>query len=224
MKTNMYSNTQIASAGCIGKQQFSVLRIYSAIIFFFIAVTLNAQKLKNNYSIGGGIDVNCTANWHGSLYTPYITGSDRNSELSLGAVIQKRTSKVCGGRLSFSTVLSTRYLHDSLLGGYFEQKDVLQINFFSYAQYINNAPLSYSAARLEEKTSRAYETDWNSIKLSTAELGAGIEFQVNITENVAWKSRIGGTVYYHVKYKSGMYHEKIAPILNIGTGIHINIL
>lgn len=204
----------------------TVWGIMKKVLFVLLLINVSALAQNENQRVvfGGGVQSNCSANWHGSTYSPYLAITKKYSSLQLGPVIQKRNSALCGVKAEFITTISSRLLGDSLVSYNYSDKDVVEINFFCYAQYINNAKLSYAAARIEEKTHRDGTVNWNQVNVSTAETGVGFEIQVNISNNVSWRSRIGGTVYYHTKYVSGMYHEKVAPVLNIGTGIHINIL
>jgi len=209
-------------------------RVIVVILLMIIKIhQLSAQKYERKVpvKVGGGLELFTSGNWHGTLYSPSLSLNKGRNMFYGGALIQKRSSQVVGGRFGYSFNLSDPkgsldYDEGNQEEDYQQEpvqecKSLLHLNFFSYVQYINNGGLSYVAARTEQLTHRDGTTNWNSVKLNTAEVCLGFELNVRFSERITWKNFIGGSVYYHINYVQGMYHERVAPTLVIGTGIHI---
>jgi hypothetical protein len=195
----------------------------------FLATPASAQKYKpkSKCYIGGGLETYSSGNWHGTLFSPYLNLTKGRRSFNMGPVMQSRSKELSGGKFSFSYNLSggkskrvsvDEDEEDYVAGA---QPGILQLNVFGFGQYIHNTPLSKSASITEQKTSREASINWSNVRLSTAEAGVGFELYVKFSKRVSWKNFIGGSVYCHTNYIAGMYHEKISPVLFMGTGIHI---
>ncbi len=208
------------------KENQYILRILFLILL--INNSLNAQFAQERphslFKLGGGVESFISGNGLGTFFSPYLTIGDGINFLSCGPVIQKRSLLMQGAKIGYSRVL-TGSPFNSLNSELEKQNGNLQLNFFCYAQYINQLPLSYVALRTEElmnsKNDLGINRDWNKVKLTTAELCAGFELRIKITRNISWKNYIGASYYQHLNYLQGMYHEKSAIVLAIGTGIGI---
>jgi hypothetical protein len=88
-------------------------------------------------------------------------------------------------------------------------------------QYNNKLPLSYCLVKEENMIEREPQTNWSQVKLSTLEATAGFELQMNLTETISWKNRVGASAYYHLNYVQGMDHDRAAPTLVLGAGIYV---
>jgi hypothetical protein len=209
-----------------GKKYFSFITLLLLALFILNPTDeITAQKKsKPIYKLGGGIETYVSGNWHGAFYSPYASIGDGKNFLNFGPVIQKRSMLMQGAKIAYSRVLT---------GGEFNMHDYdgasmdgnLQLNFFCYAQYVNQLPLSFSAVTTEELIHASSDLDlrkdWSKVKLSTAEFCAGFELHVKITQNISWKNYIGSSVYYHLNYIQGMYQSRLAPVIMLGTGICI---
>jgi len=194
-----------------------------AIIFLLLNLTksVNAQNpFDKPVKIGCGVEQYVSGNWHGTFYSAYLSVSKGKNVITMGPVIQKRSLMMQGGKIGYQRVITggDRFAVDC--DG--ERVDPnLQLNAFGYVQYIKDLPLAYSSIIIEERTNRKSDYNWNKLRLSTAEICMGVELHIKINQNISWKNYFGASVYYHLNYKQGMYQERIAPVLLIGTGINI---
>lgn len=188
-----------------------------------IACVLNVTTLfgqKAAYKpefIGFALDCYSSANGHGAFYAPALTLNRERNSFSFAALIQKRSNEMNGFRISYSRNLSAESPEVIRSYGF----DLLQINFFSALQYNNKATLAYSVVRDENTINREPQINWSQVKLSTVEATVGFELQMNLTETVSWKNYVGASAYYHTNYVQGMDHERAAPTLVLGTGLHV---
>jgi hypothetical protein len=177
----------------------------------------NAEK----YQAGTGISTYLTTNGHGTFYSAYLALSKGRSMVTLGPSFQKRSSEIKGARLSFAFLLAGRPEEDMTEPTFNEvETGVLQLKFISYVQYLDQASLSYNRAKVETITNREMQLDWNTVKLSTAEAGLGIEIDAKL-KYFTLRNFLTLSVYHHINYIEGMYQERTAPALTIGTGILI---
>jgi hypothetical protein len=178
------------------------------------------QKMYSPTKIGVGADQYVSCDLHGGYYNPYLTLSHGKNMIAFGPVIQKRGLEMNGGKFSYSRVLTGGNNFDVDSEG--EVVDGLfQLNFFCSAQLVKNAQMSYSSVIIEERTNRNSDMNWSALKLTTAEVSTGFELHVKLTRNINWKNYFGVCVYDHVNYQQGMYHDKAAAVLTLGTGIVI---
>jgi hypothetical protein len=195
------------------------------IALFSLGLKLSAQQyfkeadyFHKPLKLGVGVEQYVSGNWHGTHYSPYLMLSKGKSSFAFGPVVQKRTLETTGGRVIFSRVITGGNPYEVDCDG--ERVDGLfQMNYFIAAQYLCNTRLAYSSVRIEERSNKGSDISWKDLRLCTAEISAGIEVYVKISRNLNWKNYFGASVYNHVKYQQGMYHEKIAPVLMIGTGL-----
>jgi hypothetical protein len=178
------------------------------------------QRMHSPVKIGAGVDSYVTCDLHGSYYNPYLAVSKGKNTIAFGPVIQKRGLEMNGGKLIYSRVLTGGNNYDldcegDIVDGLF------QINFFASAQMVKNARLSYSSVIIEERTNRQSDMNWSALRLTTAEVCTGFELHVKLTRNINWKNYFGVCVYDQVNYQQGMYHDKAAAVLALGTGIFI---
>lgn len=202
------------------------------------------------YKIGMEIGTNISGNGHGTFYEGGITLSNKKNVFLIGTCIQKRKTDLCG--LSFNymrTVLSRNNFAKKTAASMeemdeFEKMEAieemeeleaiknnknperLQLFFFTKAQYIHHASLSFNGVKHEENFSKEknndIDIDFNNYKTSTVEFYAGFGLNVNISKNLTWTNSIGFGTYYHLNYIPGMYKDQIAPVMMLKTSIRIN--
>jgi hypothetical protein len=196
---------------------------YVLICLLFLLTGKSHAQFRNpeKYHAGTGISTYLTTNGHGAFYSAYVALSKGRSMVTLGPCLQKRTNEIKGGRLSFAFLLAGRPEEDRTEPAYSEvEEGVLQLKFISYMQYLDQAALSYNRAKVETITNREMQIDWNTVKLSTAEVGLGIEIDAKL-KYFTLRNYLTLSVYHHINYIEGMYQERTAPALTIGTGILI---
>jgi hypothetical protein len=203
----------------------------ATLFILLFAGVVSAQRFKpktKNY-IGGGIENYSSGNWHGAVVSPYLNLTRGRNSFSAGPIIQHRAKEISGGKFNFSYNLTGKKAIQHIDEEEEEAEDyvynakpgILQLNVFCFGQYFNKALLSRSASETETKAANNNETNWNNVRVSTVEGGVGFELYVKFTPRISWRNFIAGSVYYHTNYIQGMYHEKAAPVLFLGTGIHI---
>lgn len=200
-------------------------KLFIGIIMLLNISTLLSQKSeKLPFYIGAGVGTHVSGNAHGVFYDVYGSLYNGKSLVSLGACIQKRSNSICGTRLSYSYIV---YGGDNFLDKRykFSNDEKLQLYFFGYLQYLNNTPLSFGSIKREELLSQGSEhnnVDFNKLKLSTVEAGLGFGLNKKLNQQFVLGSYLGLSTYYHSNYVNGMYGDKIAPVLILGTTLGFN--
>ncbi|MCW3075941.1 MAG: hypothetical protein JWO32_550 [Bacteroidetes bacterium] len=203
-------------------------RTLLGVLILMSVCSMQAQKYKpkEKYFIGGGLESFSSGNCHGTFFSPYLNITKGRKSFSGGPVIQNRSMEINGGKVSYSYNLSggkKREMDEDELDEVYDPnyKSILQLNMFGFMQYMENSLLSKSASQTEQKTAIETHINWDKARLSTAEAGVGFELYVKLSKRVSWKSYVAGSVYYHVNYIQGMYHERMSSVLVLGTGVHI---
>lgn len=215
MKTITLFNT----TGIISKLSAQLMLLAGAVCFG--STTLLAQTDSNNhYVVGTGISTFISGNSHGTGYEGTINLSNGSNVFSLGACMLKRKSTLSGVSVGYQKNMIT--LNDD--SDQDNQNGALTLNFFTRAQYTHKASLSY---RAEKRNQDFYvpsddKIDFTKYKTSTVDLFAGFGLDVNLSRNLVWSNKIGFGTYYHIDYVKGMYNDRMAPVLFLGTGIRIN--
>jgi hypothetical protein len=202
---------------------YTLKAVFIACLLSLATLRIHSQVLNpEKYHVGLGLSNYITTNGHGAFYSSFVSVSKGRGMVTLGACLQKRTTEINGGRLSFSYLLASRNDDDELPYGVEEtqEESVLQLRFLSYLQYLDRANLSYNRARVETITNVERAIDWNKVKMSTAEAGLGVELDIKL-KYFTVRNFITLSGYYHINYIEGMYHEKCSPALTLGTGIVI---
>ncbi len=217
------------------KYYFFSNSIFIAILMLSCYGNASAQNnFKRVYKLGGTIESYVSGNGHGTFYSPSLSIGDGKNFFYGGPVIQKRSMLVQGVKIGYSRVLTGAGFHGTDDQDDLDDSDrLLQLNFFCYAQYVNQLPLSYMSIKEEELMSKkcninanldnntVNSVNWSNVKLTTAETCVGFELHIKINQNISWKNYIGASVYYHLNYEPSMYQERIANVLMLGTGICI---
>lgn len=200
--------------------------IFAICILLIMGVQSIAQKSNTGYRLGMGVGTHLTGDAHGAMYNISVSLYDGKNHLSIGPCIQKRKEEVCGASFRYARILTGQ--ETFLADGSSYKADVecqkIQLFTFIQAQYIKGASLSYRAVKIEEATSKQndYQTDFSKYKLSTAEIFVGFGLNTKINQKLVWSSSIGFGTYYHMNYMNGLYNERIAPVLMLGTALRLN--
>jgi len=190
-----------------------VKKLAMVLVILLSSKSLFSQTTKEPAHFNFGVEAFSSADGHGTFYSPHLNVTKGNNTIGIGTMIQKRTGIMNGLKLSYSRNLT----------GVRDEADLLQINAFGSLQYNNKLPLSYALVNHEGRIYREQQTDFNSIKMATAEVTAGFGLQVNITRTISWNSYAGLATYYHLNYAKGIDHARMATGLMIGTGINFLI-
>ncbi len=192
--------------------------IFIIALILIISSVVNAQnKNLNPTNTVLGVDIFSSGNAHGSFTSPYIQFSKKRNSIAFGPLLQNCSMQIRGARMVYAKTLTGQPASN---GGYYGgYKDLFQMSFFSYAQYTDGLPLAHSVIADERRIVRTQEIDFDNLLFKTAETGAGFEFKINFTNHLTWKNYVAAAVFYHFNYVKGLDHEKIAPVLTLGTGV-----
>lgn len=214
MKTT-YTNTNIR-----------LQAIMVALMLLMISGNLISQSAtKSPYQLGVSVGSHISGNAHGTIYEAGIGLYNGKNLFSIGACMQKRNMAVCGGRVNYTRILTGKEEFSKKSLGYDVESSRLQLFVYTRAEYLNNALLSYNDVKKEEtlmKNRGEMPMDANRIKLSTIDVSAGIGLNIKLGRQLVWGNYIGFGTYYHLNYKPGMYCEKIAPVIVLGTSLRLN--
>lgn len=183
----------------------------------------NAQK--SPYLLGLSVGSQISGNAHGTIYEAGLGLYNGKNVFSLGACMQKRSMQLCGARFQYTRILTGKEDFSGQDHPYAVEPSKLQLFFYSRAQYLNNAMLTYNDVKKEEtimKNRDEVPSDANRIRLSTIDVSAGVGLNVRLCKQLVWGSYIGFGTYYHLNYKPGMYCENIAPVIVLGTSLRLN--
>lgn len=203
--------------------------VITATLFLMLAIlgkgTLISQSARSSYQLGISAGSHISGNAHGTIYEAGLGFYNGKNLFSVGACMQKRTMSVCGGRFNYTRILTGKEEFTKESVGYDVEASRLQLFFYSRAEYLHNASLSYNDVKKEEtvmKNRGEMPSDANRIRLSTIDVSAGIGLNIKLGHRVVWGNYIGFGTYYHLNYKPGMYCEKIAPVIVLGTALRLN--
>jgi hypothetical protein len=219
MKTSNYKSNLIRIS-----EKANIL--YVIIIVLLNLSHLNAQQIERMpYRFGAGIGTHISGNAHGNIYDVYGSLYNGKNLISFGPCIQNNSNPLSGARISFSHMLTGQDdLSKNSITNF--EDDKLQLFVFSFCQYLHNAHLSSGAIKQEQLMSRGneHQLDYNSIKLSTIELGVGFGLNLKLSKKMVWGNYIGISTIYHTNYINGLHTDKIAPVLVVGTSFGFNFL
>lgn len=200
--------------------------IFAICLLLIMGIPSIAQKSNTGYRMGMGVGTHLSGNSHGAMYSISLSLYDGKNHFSIGPCIQKRKEEVCGGSFRYARILTGQetFLADG--SSYKGEDECHRIQLFTFiqAQYIKGATLSYRAVKMEEAASKQndYQTDYSKYQLSTAELFAGFGINTKINKKLIWSNSIGFGTYYHIDYFNGLYNERIAPVIMLGTALRLN--
>lgn len=228
MKNLIYTNKQEDKVRALSS--FTSLTTIMVVILVLVSGFCNAQKYsrKKPTQFGAGIDHVSSGDGHGAFLTPYMVFKKGRRSVNMYMLFHQRSKEISGGKIALSYNLSggkkPRYADDDddeQSSSNEPRKQILQLNAFCFSQYIHNTLLSNKTCLLEERASYNKEQTWQQVRLSTVSAGVGFELHFKITKRLTWKNSVGGSVFYHLNNIPGMYSEKLAPSLLLGTGFII---
>jgi hypothetical protein len=190
-----------------------VLRIAILLCLLVLNVCyLAAQTGTRSARAGIAVGTSCSGNGHGTFYTPGLVLGYGRHQLELSAMVHKRSGLTRGGRMYWSYNL-TAPRYDSF------NYERIGLRLISYAQYNDPLPLSYGTVREEQMIRRNEQVDWNSVSLSTAEVGSGVQLSIGLGRHVSWRNYIAAAAYHHLNYSNWMNHPECAVVLSMGSSL-----
>lgn len=221
------------------RQKADVQLVACLVLFFSVfSLALSGQDLISRKShLDFGFDYYSSGNGHGAFYAPTLFLNKKYKALAFAPIIQKKSMKAGGFKLSFIQNLTGRAIdsfeddslssEDSVMIGKFRaysasHKKFFQLNYFVYLQYNKPLPLSSDVIRLEQNAKRD-NVNWNSVYLNTGEAGAGIELQLNVSNTWSIKAYAGMSVYHHFTYLHKLDNGRNAMTLTIGSCVSMSL-
>ncbi len=181
------------------------------LLFITCSYVANGQSKDANlvtYGIGGSTSISGCG--HGTFYSGYVFVDYNKTMFSIGPCMQK------GSNLLKSLKFNCSYkIADS--------DGMLQLSVFSYLQYMENLPVSFSTLQTEERAEvrETNKTDWSKVRLNTLEMGTGIELGIRFGKNLMMRNFIALSGFYHTSYVDNMFSNRMAPVLMLGTSINL---
>jgi len=198
------------------------IRLAMIVFALIICICVScAQPLSRKVMPGLGFNLTSSGNGHGAFYAPYVSFGLSDNTFILSGLYQKQTSQFAGMRLGYSRNLSAS-VHDEWEPeerGY----DVLQLNFYSYVQYLHNCQVSDAVMRFEKLKRGEQAADLGSLTYRTAEAGAGLELRIYFSKALSLRNCLGLSVYHHLNKNDLMFHAQTAMSLVVLTGLHFVI-
>jgi len=199
------------------------IHISLIVILIGFSLRISAQEINKKTRIGLGVDVSLSNNGHGGFYGAHLTVTKGRNNFKAGPLMHQRSMQLKGGRLSYSYILAGMDGEEQMGITFPESNNgSCRISIYSYLQYVNNTPLSYTRAK--EETQLYIDTipvDWNAVRLSTIEGALGAEIDVKLLGYVQWRTFVGLGFYSYLNPFQGMYQETTGVMFMIGTGIDI---
>jgi hypothetical protein len=193
-----------------------------SIILAFLGNSMAAQmELEKTTSMSNAVEMFSSGNGHGGFMGLTCAFDDKSRSIGLSPFFQMNTGRFAGTRLIFNQSLSTDRICHKGFSSY--SRDLVQLNLYMYLQYNKAARLSNTIVSDEKMIRRDTDSDLNSVKLATGEVGSGIEVQINLTPSITLKNRIAASVYHHYNYVQLMSHARTALSLHLGTALCITI-
>jgi hypothetical protein len=194
------------------------LILFLSIIVLNIGL-LSAQSKGAPFTAGIGVSYISSGCGHGAFYAPELVLQKGRGTVQLSALVQARTGIAGGGRVSYKFCINPGVA--SVKGRPFEfsEPDLFQFNIIGYTQYIDWMPICPILAAEERVISSDRFARWETVRLSTAEAGAGFEMKVNIGRCLSWKSHASAGLYHHLTYVNGMNHQRTGSTVGFGTGL-----
>jgi hypothetical protein len=174
---------------------------------------IQAQRVP--WRFGTGMETYNTKDLHGTYYSAHLCMIRKRTSITLGPVMQKRTSEIQGVKLGLSVAVKS---DDAALYPDGQEPDMLQLKFFAFAQYVDHSKLSYKAARVETLTNLERNTDFSNMRLSTATVGTGCELDINF-KYICVRTYAGLSVFHHFNFDRSLFHEETCAGLVFGVGV-----
>ncbi len=197
----------------------------------FILIMISSLSLvsqissKSPYLLGMSVGSHISGNSHGTIFEVGANLYNGKNIFSLGACIQKRSMELSGGRFNYTRILTGQEDLSTSEPDFVMDPSRLQLFFYTRVEYLNNAQLSYNAVKKEETLVKNHEENGfnvSNVRLSTIDASAGIGLNVKISKKLVLANYVGFGTFYHLNYKPGMYCDKVAPVLVLGTALRLN--
>ena len=232
MKTSAKKNNQNRREDAVDSKIHISKVLLVLLISLFNYSAIQAQDYMSGRAfLDFGLDYSNSNNGHASFYAPTLVINNHFNALAISPLVYQDNNKLSGLKLTYIRNLSGKQgedmmdnvvtVQDSL--DYIaykkfkrEHRDLLEINFYGYAQYNKNLPLSASAKNFEKENNLEMNVNWNQVYMSTAEAGLGFQLQFNITNSLSLKVYSGLGGYYHVNYQQELHKGRSALCLNSG--------
>jgi hypothetical protein len=206
------------------KNTFSKL-IVGLILFGQINFSFAQDSIRKPLLVGIGAEAYFTLSGAGGYYSPYLAFNRARGTFRIGPVIQKRSLEVNGLKAYFSYRIVSKNQEDLYHMNFAELRPgALQVNIYMFAQYVQNAMLSYKRSvetQLLNIDSAWVNNDWNAVRLNTFQAGVGLELGIKITKRVLWTNYIGLSVYDHTNWFPELYYDRTAVVLMMGSSLTI---
>lgn len=191
----------------------------ASLLLLLCTATLAARAQNNQHTnrpdISYGLSMGASGAGYGTLYMESISLTKYRSAFTVSACLQRRTMQFKGFQFGYSYELANNG------STFFSQspRGSQQLSAFAYARYMHAAPLGKAMANAENMQNPTQDVDWNNVMLSTAEVAAGMEFNIKIGRRLIWNNYLGLTTFHRTTYDVPMYFGRTNVSLTLGTGI-----
>jgi len=203
--------------------------LFRITIIFLILFNCSFYSFSQNisfkrYCVGVNLGTQISGNSIGVLHELSGNFYKNNNIFSLGLCLQNRSQLLNGGRISYSRIL-TGFDNHVIAKKDEDEKNVdsrFQLYFFSALQYTHNSNLSKAASQLESQSliyNNYEKSNYSKCKLSTIDASLGFGLNTKIGKNIIWSNYIWLSTYYHTNYINGMYIDRAALALTVGSKI-----
>lgn len=166
-----------------------------------------------------GMEYVSSGNTHGGFIRPFC-GLEKGRDLfTAGPLFQISAKRLNGVRIHYSRNISAAPMRSKPDPGGNYRFDRIQFGFSAFIQYIHHAGLSRYVRDQEKKVARGEPVDFDKLKLSTLESGAGIELRINLAHNFSWYNCAMVCMHHHLLYTRGISRERTALTLGLASGI-----
>lgn len=231
MKTSAQTSVQNHQAGV--KLQNKLAQLFILVWMMLIgSMQLSAQDAMSGRTfLDLGLDFSSSGNGHGAFYSPSLILNKNFNGFGVSPMIYKNDNKLSGLKVSYMRNLSGKVKdefdevnlsYEDSIGlveykGYkMNHRDALQINFYSYMQYNQSISLSSAFVNNESQTNAEKDVNWNNVKVSTGEVGAGFQLQYNINNNIGFRVYSGIGAFHHFDYQHELNNGRNSISLNLG--------
>lgn len=173
--------------------------------------------------LGMGIANQISGNGHGSLYLFNLNLTTPSYLSSVAFIVQKRSMEISGAKFSFSRNLTGKYFYTpaQLRESYYEDQGDLMLCVFGFVQYMHHSLLGNRAEEVERRAQISDGTEWNKVRLSTLEMGLGVEIYIKLYKNIYLKNYLGVAYYHHCCNTEQLYRDKQNQMLVLGTSLEL---
>jgi hypothetical protein len=187
-----------------------------ATLFSLFTVSLFAQKNKGlHYALNA--DLLTSGNGHGTYMGLGAEIRNYRNAYSIMPLLQKSSARINALQFTYSRLLTgvtprnTEDMDGSELMGF-------ELRLFTSACYYHGAGLTQATINMERTEEENY-MHLKNLRLETAQLNVGFGGNFKLNPVVMVRTYISLGYYYHTNLTQMLYHEKGAPVLNLGIGL-----